>query len=269
MSGFMMLLKNVGALADDTSTLIQTTMKNTMAVLGDDLAVSAEKTSSFDPNRELKLVWDIIKGSLLNKIIILPIIFAFSYFYPPLIEICLFLGGLYLSYEGAEAILEFFHKQNNNKENNNIFTETEEEQVKDAIKIDFVLSIEIVIIALASTIGKPFTEQVIATSITAFAATIFVYGVVAIIIRLDDIGLWLYTHNKRRLGRILITSMPVIIKMLKYIGLFAMLKVGGGIIFHTFHLHNYFYIADILSSFLIGIVIVFIVNLVEKIKKEK
>ena len=261
MSGFMMLLKNVGALADDTSALIQTTMKNTAAVLGDDLAVSAEKSSTFNPNRELKLVWNIIKGSFVNKLIILPVIFLFSYFYPPLIEISLFLGGLYLSFEGAEAILEFFEKDTEVEE-----TTQENEQVKEAVKIDFILSIEIVIIALATTIGRPFLEQVIATTITAFSATIFVYGIVAFIIRIDDIGLWLYKHNSKGMGKFLISLMPILIKILKYIGLVAMLKVGGSIIFHTLHLKNYFYVSDILASVCVGLGLVAIVHLFHKLK---
>lgn len=179
--------------------------KKTAGILGDDLAVNAEKASGFASSRELPVLWAISKGSLLNKVIILPIAFVLSAFFPIAIIVILVLGGLFLAYEGAEKIYEFiFPHEHEESEGITEETLTEEQileaekgKIKSAIVTDFILSVEIVIIALGTVIGKPIMQQIIVTSIIAVVATIGVYGIVALIVRMDEAGYKLIKFSKR------------------------------------------------------------------------
>ncbi|MCL4167907.1 UNVERIFIED_CONTAM: hypothetical protein GTU68_014464, partial [Idotea baltica] len=169
--------------------------QKTAGILGDDLAVNAEKASGFVSKRELPILWAISKGSLLNKIIILPIAFLLSAFLPWAVTVVLVLGGLYLAFEGAEKIYEFFVPH----EKTHILTEKEapsesdilaieKTKIKSAIVTDFILSIEIVIIALGTVLNEPLSTQIAVVSIVALLATVGVYGIVALIVRMDEFG---------------------------------------------------------------------------------
>ena len=248
-SGFFAILDDIGALMDDVALTTKVAARNTTGILGDDLAVNAEKATGFLSSRELPVLWSITKGSLINKLIIVPIALLLSAFFPVAIKIALVLGGFYLAYEGAEKIIEyFFHHSNaankiieNSGQNDN---SAEKAKVKAAITTDFILSIEIVIIALGSVTEKSLTIQVITVSVVAFLATIGVYGIVAIIVRMDDAG---YKLIKRfgdkgffsAVGRLLVKSLPVIIKTLSIVGTIALILVSGGIFAHNIaYLHH-------------------------------
>ncbi|MFZ0596454.1 MAG: DUF808 family protein, partial [Flavobacterium sp.] len=190
-SGFFVLLDDIAAIMDDVAVMSKIAAKKTAGILGDDLAVNAEKASGFASSRELPVLWAISKGSLLNKIIILPIAFLLSAFLPDAIIVILVLGGLFLAYEGAEKIYEYIFPHSHEESAAGITDEvlTEEEileaekgKVKSAIITDFILSVEIVIIALGTVIEQPLVQQIIVTSIIALIATIGVYGIVAVIV---------------------------------------------------------------------------------------
>ena len=242
-SGFFALLDDIAALMDDVVLMSKIATKKTAAILGDDLAVNAEKASGFVSSREIPILWAIMKGSFLNKLIILPFAFLLSYFLPWLITIVLILGAVYLAYEAAEKIYEYFvpHVAINSKTQAVTLTTEqvivkEKEKIKAAIVTDFILSIEIVIIALGSVLGKPILTQIITVSFVAVVATIGVYGIVAAIVRMDDFGLILVARKSKTskyIGEQLIQLLPKVIKTLAFVGTIALILVAGGIFMHN------------------------------------
>ncbi len=206
-SGFFALLDDTAALMDDVVVMSKITTKKTAGILGDDLAVNAEKATGFVSSRELPVLWAITKGSFLNKLIILPVAFLLSSFLPWAVTLILILGGVYLAYEGVERIVEFFvpHKHDVAKiEEVNLSEEAilllEKKKIKSAVFTDFILSIEIVIIALGTVLGKPILFQVLVVSIVAIIATVGVYGIVALIVRMDDLGFKLIKRSANQKG---------------------------------------------------------------------
>ena len=194
-SGFFALLDDIAALMDDVAVLGKIATKKTAGILGDDLAVNAEKASGFVSSREIPVLWAITKGSLLNKLIILPFAFLLSAFAPIAITIILIVGALYLAYEGVEKIYEYFvpHDHSENKVALEPLTEEqillqEKDKIKAAIVTDFILSVEIVIIALGTVIEEPLLNQILVVTFIAVLATVGVYGIVALIVRMDDAG---------------------------------------------------------------------------------
>ena len=269
-SGIFALLDDIAMLADDVAVSTKIATGKTAGILGDDLAVNAEKAVGFAQERELKVIWAITKGSFINKLIILPIAFLLSAFAPWLIPIILVFGGLYLLYEGSEKIEEYFHKYHSKSKHEEALLEStsenvldvEKQKIKSAIVTDFILSIEIVILALGTVLEQPLPIQIIVTSITAFIATVGVYGLVALIVRLDNIGFWLIDKNHIKSGNFLISLMPKIIKALGFIGTFAMILVGGGILTHNIEFIHHQTIPSfptLVNDFIVGIVIGFIV----------
>ncbi len=246
-SGFFALLDDIGVLMDDVVVMSKITTKKTAGILGDDLAVNAEKASGFVSSREIPVLWAITKGSFLNKLIILPIAFLLSAFLPVAVTVVLVLGGVYLAFEGAEKIYEFFVPHAHDKEDVHVATDLSEEailelerkKVKSAILTDFILSVEIVIIALGTVVGKDLLFQILVVSIVAIIATVGVYGIVAILVRMDDFGLWLVQLKDDKkgalyiLGNLLIKALPWVIKSLSVIGTIALLLVAGGIFIHN------------------------------------
>ncbi len=245
-SGFFALFDDVALLLDDIATMSKVATKKTVGILADDLAVNAQKASGFASSRELPVLWAITKGSLLNKIIILPFIFLLSSFASWLIVPILLIGGLYLAYEGAEKIYEYLfpHKPRGREKvapasSREDILKHEQRKIKSAITTDFILSLEIVIIALEPVLDKPLTVQIVVVSIVALLATVGVYGVVALIVRMDDFGyrlLQLDSSEKsitRRAGTFLINALPKVIRLLTIIGTLAMLLVAGGIYLHN------------------------------------
>jgi len=287
-SGFFALLDDIAAIMDDVAVMSKIAAKKTAGILGDDLAVNAEKASGFNSSREIPVLVAIAKGSFINKLIILPIAFLLSAFFPTAIIIILVLGGLFLAYEGAEKIYEFLfpHPHSSTTITTQNFTEAEilafeKEKIKSAILTDFILSVEIVIIALGTVIEETIPSQIIVVSIIAIIATVGVYGIVALIVRMDEFGLKLIgLSTKERsisktIGNILVKALPKVIKSLSVIGTIALILVAGGIFVHNIDfLHHLFpQLPDIVKEFifglLIGSIVLTIVNLFKKIIEKK
>jgi predicted DNA repair protein MutK len=285
-SGFFALLDDIAAIMDDVAVMSKIAAKKTAGILGDDLAVNAEKASGFISSRELPVLWAIAKGSFINKVIILPIAFLLSAFFPTAIIIILVLGGLFLAYEGAEKIYEFFfpHQHSKHEIPNQALTEEEiltfeKEKIKSAIVTDFILSVEIVIIALGTVIEETLSSQIIVVSIIAILATVGVYGIVALIVRMDELGYKLIAMSTKErsfsktIGNVLVQALPKVIKSLAVIGTIALILVAGGIFVHNIDfLHHLFpQLPSILKEFCIGLIIgllvLGIVNVFKKIFK--
>ncbi|MFD1143576.1 DUF808 domain-containing protein [Larkinella insperata] len=246
-SGFFAVLDDIAALMDDVALTTKVATRKTAGILGDDLAVNAEKATGFLAQRELPILWAITKGSLINKLIIVPIALLLNAFFPAAITVILLLGGCYLAYEGAEKIIEFFHKTDKNKPQvisesrvENPDVDAEKAKIKSAITTDFILSVEIVIIALGTVVGETTVIQIITVSAVAFLATVGVYGLVALIVRMDDAGHQLIRRSSpngllAKLGQGLVSALPVVIRILNVVGTLALLLVAGGIFVHNIH----------------------------------
>ena len=274
-SGIFLLLDDIAMLADDVAVASKVATQKTAAILGDDLAVNAQKATGFEQSRELAVIWAITKGSLKNKVIILPVAFVLSAVAPALITVVLVLGALFLLYEGVEKIEEWlFHKEHHEDKEELLHStpetilEIEKEKIKSAVLTDFILSIEIVVIALAAVAEKSFGVQVASTVIVALVATFGVYGFVAMIVRMDNVGFWLIDKEHEKSGQFLINAMPKLIKTLAFVGTFAMILVGGGILAHKVEfLHHYFLegVPAIVNELLLGVVIGAVVLAVVKV----
>ncbi len=271
--GFFAILDDIALLLDDTAAATKMATQKTAGILVDDLAVNANKSSNFSANRELYVLFQIAKGSLLNKVIILPLAFLLSYFLPSLIVPILLLGGAYLSFEGMENIKHYLENRYNKEEkqvkevvvkkHGRDHVQEEKNKIKSAIFTDFILSIEIVFLALGTVINEPFITQLIVVSIVSLLATIAVYGIVGILIRLDDVGLWLIKKDIKKIGLFLVNALPKIIVILSVGGTLAMLLVGGSLFVHNIHyLHSLveanmpLILGEFLVGCLVGIVIV-------------
>ena len=269
-SGFFALLDDIAVLMDDVATMSKVATKKTAGILADDLAVNADKASGFVSSRELPVLWKITKGSFLNKLIILPIAFLLSAFLPVAIVPILMLGGVYLAYEGAEKIYEFFFHRGEKEVENKIVEMTPEEvmefektKIKSAIFVDFILSLEIVIIALGTLVEEPLKVQIMVVSVVAILATIVVYGLVALLVRMDDFGLQLMassdskTSVQSKVGYGLVKTLPILIKALAVIGTLAMILVAGGIFVHNVHyIHDLFHgWPSLFTEFVVGLIV--------------
>lgn len=276
-SGIFLLLDDIAMLADDVAVASKMATQKTAAILGDDLAVNAQKATGFDQSRELAVIWAITKGSLKNKAIILPVAFILSALAPTLITYILIFGGLFLLYEGSEKIEEYLFHKNTHEKNEELLNSTkdtileiEKQKIKSAILTDFILSIEIVVIALSAVAKQPFMVQVSSTVFVALVATFGVYGLVAMIVRMDNVGFWLIDKKHIKSGNFLISAMPKLIKTLAFVGTFAMILVGGGILAHNVEIFHHLFISGIPAIFndlIIGLVIGVVVLLVVKIFK--
>lgn len=250
--GIFAVLDDIAALMDDVAVTSKIATQKTAGILGDDLAVNAEKATGFLSSRELPVLWAITKGSFINKLIIIPIALLLNYFLPVAIKVALVLGGLYLAYEGVEKIIEYlFHR---NKTGHEVIEEDKEEdaaiaekaKVKSAITTDFILSVEIVIIALGSALDKPLVTQIITVFVVGLIATVGVYGIVALIVRMDDAGFKLIKKSNDKgflalLGNVLVKGLPIVIKFLAVVGTLALIMVSGGIFVHNIeYLHHLF-----------------------------
>lgn len=265
-SGFFAILDDIAALMDDVAVASKVATQKTAGILGDDLAVNAEKATGFLSSRELPVLWAITKGSFINKLIIVPIALLLNIFFPVAIKFILVMGGFYLAYEGMEKIVEYlFHR----KKSENLQT-TEELQddltaeklkVRSAVTTDFILSIEIVIIALGTALESSMIIQILTVSVVAILATVGVYGIVALIVRMDDVGYKLIKRSGEKgflftLGTLLVKALPVLIKVLAIVGTIALLLVSGGIFSHNINFLHHLLpdLPAILKELLIGIV---------------
>lgn len=247
----LMLLDDITTMLDDVSVMTKVAAKKTAGVLGDDLALNAQQVSGVDASRELPVVWAVAKGSFINKLILVPSALAISYFIPWLITPLLMLGGAFLCFEGFEKIAhKFFHKQDDESHNQAIaqavadpkidMVALEKDKIKGAIRTDFILSAEIIVIALGTVSAEIFSKQVSVVSAIALIMTVGVYGLVAGIVKLDDIGLHLmlkkgqsfYKQLLRKIGAGILAFAPKLMRFLSVAGTAAMFLVGGSIIGH-------------------------------------
>jgi hypothetical protein len=246
------LLDDIATILDDVSVMTQMAAKKTAGVLGDDLALNAQQVNGVAAERELPVVWAVAKGSLVNKLILVPTALAISYFAPWAITPLLMLGGAYLCFEGFEKLAEkFLHGAHEEEEHDAALEQAvanpkvdivalEKEKIKGAIRTDFVLSAEIIVIALGTVATEIFTKQVIVVSAIAIIMTFGVYGLVAGIVKLDDLGLHLmlkkgksfYKQLLRKIGEKLLAAAPYLMRLLTILGTAAMFVVGGSIIGH-------------------------------------
>ena len=270
------LLDDIAMLADDAATMTKVSMTKTAWILWDDLAVNAKQASDFNASREIPVLIKITKWALLNKIIILPFAFLLTAFAPSwVIPTILVFGGAYLAFEGTEKIHEFieykFFKKNHNHKQDDILMK-EEDKVKSAIFTDFILSIEIVMVALSTVLEYSLTIQLTVVTIVAILATFWVYWIVALIVRLDDI--WYFFINKwktwsfkEKFWKLLVASLPAIIKILAIVWTWAMLVVAWGLFTHNISYIHHFYefinyipaiIFDTILWFIAGYILVII-----------
>jgi uncharacterized protein len=269
------VLDDIAALMDDVALASKIATEKTAGILGDDLAVNAEKATGFMPSRELPVLWAITKASLLNKAIIIPIILGLNVTFPIVIKIILVIGGFYLSYEGVEKIVAYLFHKNHSPEKSEIKVaendelQEEKKKIKSAISTDFILSLEIVIITLSTVLNQPLEVQIVTVVIVALLATIGVYGIVALIVRMDDAGYRLIRKSKkegfvRTIGRLLVRSLPVVIRSLAVIGTIALILVSGGIFVHNIdYLHHFLpQLPGIVKEAMIGLVAGFIVVII-------
>jgi len=249
-SSLLTLLDDIAATLDDVTIMTKVAAKKTAGLLGDDLALNAEQVTGVAAARELPVVWAVAKGSFLNKLILVPIALLISYFAPWLITPLLMLGGAFLCFEGIEKIMHQFWMHDNETKTNSIQAALENPQkdwqafeknkIKGAIRTDFILSAEIIVVALGTVADASFTDQILVVSSIALLMTIGVYGLVAGIVKLDDLGLYLVkqknsflSSTKQVLGRFILSFSPFLMRTLSFLGTAAMFLVGGGIFSHS------------------------------------
>lgn len=244
-SSLLLLLDDIATLMDDIALMSKMAAKKTAGVLGDDLALNAQQVSGVNADRELPVVWKVAKGSFLNKCILVPLALLISYFAGWLINPLLVIGGLFLCYEGAEKIIHSLHhrkaKDADTAEARVAKAEVdlvkfENDKVKGAIRTDFILSAEIVVITLGTVAAATMTTKIMVLSLIALLMTVGVYGFVALIVKIDDAGLYLIQKQsdfQQMVGRGLLAFAPVLMKLLSIVGTVAMFLVGGGIINHA------------------------------------
>ncbi|MDU6432908.1 MAG: DUF808 domain-containing protein [Pantoea sp.] len=296
-SSLLTLLDDIATLLDDISVMGKVAAKKTVGVLGDDLSLNAQQVTGVKANRELPVVWGVAKGSFLNKLILVPLALLISAFAPWLITPLLMIGGAYLCYEGVEKVLHSLQhdkqekspearQQRLDKLAQQDPREFEKNKVKGAVRTDFILSAEIVAITLGIVSDAPLLNQVLILAGIAILVTIGVYGIVAAIVKIDDLGYWLNEKSSavaQGIGRFLLGFAPCLMKILTVVGTLAMFLVGGGIIVHGLEpLHHLIeaitgdmngLVASLLSNganlvlgFIVGSIVLLAVNLIAKLR---
>ena len=259
LGSLLLLLDDISVVLDDVALMTKVAAKKTAGVLGDDLALNAQQMLGIHAKRELPVVFAVAKGSAINKLILLPLALLLSYLsilldWPLLVTLPLMIGGAYLCFEGVEKVLHRWlpHDEGDHDElldaaSSKSFdmVQFEKQRIKGAIRTDFILSAEIMVIALGTVEGQPLIEQAAVLALIAALMTIGVYGLVALIVKMDDAGLWLTTKKTKVLqilGRGLVSASAPLMKLLGWVGTVAMFLVGGGIIAHNIslahHLHE-------------------------------
>jgi hypothetical protein len=246
-SSLLTLVDDIATLLDDVAVMTQVAARKTAGVLGDDLALNAQQVTGVNADRELPVVWAVAKGSFVNKVILVPAALAISAFAPWAITPLLMLGGAFLCYEGFEKLAhKFLHAKEEDEAHHRELVEAvanpqvdmvqwERDKVKGAIRTDFILSAEIIVITLGTVAAASFGRQVTVLSTIAVVMTIGVYGLVAGIVKLDDAGLWLQSREgsvPKAIGRGILAFAPWLMKALSFFGTAAMFLVGGGILVH-------------------------------------
>ncbi|MGE9549781.1 DUF808 family protein [Erwinia amylovora] len=294
-SSLLTLLDDIATLLDDISVMGKVAAKKTAGVLGDDLSLNAQQVSGVRANRELPVVWGVAKGSFLNKLILVPLALVISALAPWAITPLLMVGGAYLCYEGVEKVFHSLHKDKSEKTDQareqrlrNLgkqeAAEFEKKKVKGAVRTDFILSAEIVAITLGIVSEAPLLNQVLILSGIAILVTIGVYGIVACIVKIDDLGLWLKQKSSslaQGIGGALLAMAPWMMKVLSVVGTVAMFLVGGGIIAHGIPLVHHVIsdftadysglmasllsnLANLVLGFIVGSIVLSVVNLIAR-----
>ncbi|HDS1736923.1 DUF808 domain-containing protein [Pseudomonas sp. BP8] len=246
-SSLLVLIDDIATVLDDVSLMTKVAAKKTAGVLGDDLALNAQQVTGVRAEREIPVVWAVAKGSFLNKLILVPAALLISAFIPWAVTPLLMLGGAYLCFEGFEKLAHpFLHGKAEDDAEHSARSEAvadpkvdlvayEKDKIKGAVRTDFILSAEIIAITLGTVADAPLTQQIIVLSGIAIVMTIGVYGLVAGIVKLDDLGLWLTQKASRAaqaVGNGILRAAPYMMKSLSVIGTAAMFLVGGGILVH-------------------------------------
>ncbi|MBM4874624.1 DUF808 domain-containing protein [Vibrio parahaemolyticus] len=244
-ASLLTLLDDIAAVLDDVALMSKMAAKKTAGVLGDDLALNAQQVSGVASEREIPVVWAVAKGSFKNKLILVPSALLISAIIPWLIMPLLLIGGLFLCFEGAEKVLEKLFPHSHPHEEKEELVDTgesledyEKRKVAGAIRTDFILSAEIIVIALGTVTGASLVTQILVVSLIAVIMTIGVYGLVAGIVKLDDLGFYLEIRSKgkgwkAKVGSALVAFAPKLMKLLTIVGTAAMFLVGGGIVVHN------------------------------------
>ncbi|MDO5651602.1 MAG: DUF808 domain-containing protein [Moraxella sp.] len=246
----LLLLDDIATVLDDVAILTKVAAKKTAGVLGDDLALNAQQVTGVKADRELAVVWAVAKGSFINKLILVPAALAISAVAAWLITPLLMIGGLFLCFEGAEKVVHKFapkllpHELDDDSAhearllanaNDEDLVALEQEKIKGAIRTDFILSAEIVVISLGVMTVANFATKAISLSAIAILMTVGVYGLVGLIVKLDDMGIYLIKQpqtSKQKMGELLLAFAPKLMKFLSIAGTLAMFLVGGGILVH-------------------------------------
>ncbi|MCU0795635.1 MAG: DUF808 domain-containing protein [Akkermansiaceae bacterium] len=234
----LMLLDDIASILDDVSVMTKTAASKTAGVLGDDLALNAQQVSGVVAKRELPVVWSVAKGSLVNKLILIPAALALNAFASWAVTPLLMLGGAYLCFEGVEKLVHLRHKKSEKSTANEapapVSASDEKDKIRGAVRTDFVLSAEIIVITLGVVAVKPFLTQALVLSSIGLIMTVGVYGLVAGIVKLDDLGLYLSQRGGARaaMGRGILVTAPWLMKLLSIAGTAAMFLVGGQILVH-------------------------------------
>ncbi len=246
-SSLLVLLDDIATILDDVATMTKVAAKKTAGVLGDDLALNAQQVTGVSADRELPVVWAVAKGSLINKAILVPAALAISALAPWAITPLLMVGGAYLCFEGFEKLAhKFLHSPEEDQAHREELVKAvadpavdmasyEKDKVKGAIRTDFILSAEIIVIALGTVAGTSLMNQLAVLVAVSIAMTLGVYGFVAGIVKMDDAGLWLSRKGgaaAQAFGRFLLAAAPKLMKLLTVLGTAAMFLVGGGILVH-------------------------------------
>ncbi|HBN2764766.1 TPA: DUF808 domain-containing protein [Klebsiella oxytoca] len=245
-SSLLTLLDDIATLLDDISVMGKLAAKKTAGVLGDDLSLNAQQVTGVRANRELPVVWGVAKGSLINKVILVPLALLISAFIPWAITPLLMLGGAFLCFEGVEKVVHTLqarkHKEDPQVRQQRLEAMAnqdpmafERDKVKGAVRTDFILSAEIVAITLGIVAEAPLLNQILILSGIALLVTVGVYGLVGIIVKLDDMGYWLAEKSSalaQWTGKALLAIAPRLMKVLSIVGTLAMFLVGGGIVVH-------------------------------------
>lgn len=246
-SSLLLLIDDIATLLDDIASMSKVATSKTAGVLGDDLALNAEQVTGIRAERELPVVWAVAKGSLWNKAILVPLALLISAFVPWLIVPLLMVGGTFLCFEGAEKLAHSWLHSKAEEEahgdelkaalvNPNVdMVAFERDRVKGAVRTDFILSAEIITIALGTVAEAPLLTQALTLVVVSLIITVGVYGLVAVIVKLDDMGLWMFKRESawaQAIGRGLLWLAPALLKTLSVLGTVAMFLVGGGIVLH-------------------------------------
>ena len=302
-SSLLLLLDDIATVLDDVAVMSKMAAKKTAGVLGDDLALNAQQVTGVRSEREIPVVWGVAKGSFINKLILVPLALLISVIAPWLITPLLIIGGLFLCYEGVEKVIHtIMHKKAKTADTAKAefdavetdLEKFEKDKIKGAVRTDFILSAEIVVISLGTVATQPFMTKVLVLTVISIIMTVGVYGFVAMIVKIDDLGVYLTeqaSNLKKSIGRGLLAFAPILMKTLSIVGTIAMFLVGGGIISHGISALHHFTeqtvdqvqhiptVGSIIGAMtptlinlgigiVAGFIVLFLVNIVQKIRRQ-